>query len=73
VEAEFDQDVLLYVGEHFEDRYRIAEEFDRLHWRRRILLEPSEDDWVVWQFSYFADVAGVDGGVDLNLMRKPDV
>lgn len=68
VEQEFNQDVLLYVGPHFEEQYQISEELDRMHWRRRILRKPSEDSWAVWQFSYFADVAGVDGGVDLNVI-----
>ncbi|MEM9466792.1 MAG: GH25 family lysozyme [Actinomycetota bacterium] len=68
VESATGEQVVLYVESAFDDRYGIFEAFDRQLWERRILRRPDRE-WMVWQFSYFADVAGIDGGVDLNVGR----
>jgi lysozyme len=66
VEEATGQQVLLYVGADIERVYDIKAVFDRPLWERRILRRPG-GSWLVWQASYFADVNGVNGGVDLNV------
>lgn len=68
VEAATNQRVVLYIGGKWEDAYGTGTSFDRPRWLRRILRRPG-GDWVAWQFSYFGDVDGIDGGVDLNVGR----
>ncbi|MCB0994509.1 MAG: hypothetical protein KDB21_05425 [Acidimicrobiales bacterium] len=69
VEQATGKEVLLYVGPQFDDLYDITGTFDDRLWHRKILRRPAGDRWVVWQVSSFADVTGIDGGVDLNVMR----
>jgi lysozyme len=62
--------VLLYVDEDFDDFYAVTDTFAELPlWQRRILRRPGDDRWDFWQFSYFAAVDGISGGVDLNVRR----
>ncbi|MCP4433893.1 MAG: lysozyme M1 (1,4-beta-N-acetylmuramidase) [Actinomycetia bacterium] len=63
------QDVLLYVGDAFDDLYSVTGEFSEGLWQRRILRRPDTNRWVVWQASYFAAVNGIDGRVDLDVRR----
>jgi GH25 family lysozyme M1 (1,4-beta-N-acetylmuramidase) len=42
---------------------------DRDLWHRRFLLRPDVARWTIWQLHGYARVAGIDGGVDLNVMR----
>ena len=62
-------DVLLYVGSEFDETYGVTETFGEPLWQRRILRRPDGDRWVVWQLSFFSDVDGIDGGVDLDVRR----
>jgi lysozyme len=68
VEAATGQQVVLYVGDDVEDRYTIRDDLHRPLWLPRFLLRPS-GDWLIWQTSAFARVDGVDGRVDLDVMR----
>lgn len=72
IERATGEHVLLYVEPAFDEMYDILGEFDRPEWKRRILRRPGGDRWLIWQLSYFADVDGIDGGVDLNVMRSLD-
>jgi lysozyme len=67
VETAWGDDVVLYVGDDFEERYPARAELSRPLWLRRFLLRPSED-WHIWQLHGRARVDGVDGGVDLDVM-----
>lgn len=69
VERATANDVLLYVGPQFDDLYDITETFEQRLWQRKILRRPTGDRWIVWQLSFFSDVHGIDGGVDLNIGR----
>lgn len=69
VEAATGQDVVFYVGEDFRGRYDVPSAGGRPLWKRRTFLRPVTGDWWIWQASYRARVAGIDGGVDLNVMR----
>ena len=72
VEEAAGRDVLLYVEKPFDDQYHITSMFEQRTWHRKILRRPDGDRWDVWQFSFFADVDGIDGGVDLNIMRPAE-
>lgn len=72
VEAATGDRVVLYVGDDFEDRYRLRDELDRPVWHRRLLRRPGFERWWIWQFHDRADVDGIDGGADLNVMRGAD-
>lgn len=69
VESGTGKPVVLYVGTDFEDRYQLRDELARPIWHRRLFLRPEIDGWWIWQLHNRAAVRGVDGGVDLNVMR----
>jgi lysozyme len=69
VEAATGQRALLYVGDDIEEVYGIRGAFDRPLWLPRFLLHPQPDTWRIWQVSAFSRVDGVDGPVDLDVMR----
>lgn len=69
VEAAWGRPMVFYVGAEWEDRYPVHEEFGRPLWLRRFQFEPSTKGWHIWQLHGYARVDGVDGGVDLNVMR----
>ncbi|MDX6595947.1 MAG: lysozyme [Solirubrobacterales bacterium] len=68
VEAATGRRVVLYIGDDIEDRYAIRGELQPPLWLPRFLLRPS-GDWLIWQTSAFAHVDGVEGRVDLDVMR----
>jgi lysozyme len=70
VEDGWGRDVVLYVGNDFESQYPVRDRLDRPLWHRRFLLRPNVDGWVIWQLHGYANVEGIDGGVDLNVMRS---
>ena len=43
-----------------------------LFWRRSVLRRPS-GQWAIWQVDGFAQVAGITGPVDLDVMKKGEV
>ena len=59
-----------YVGDDFEGRYPVRDRSVRPLWHRRFLLRPDRDDWMIWQLHGYANVAGISGGADLNVMRS---
>jgi lysozyme len=71
VEAGTGQDVVLYVLDSWEERYptRDLARGDRRVWQRRIGPLRPAGDWWLWQFTFEARVDGIDGPVDLNVMR----
>jgi len=69
VESTTGQQVLLYVGDDFERRYPVRNELGRPLWHLRFLSRPDVDGWVVWQVMGFAHVDGIEGRVDLDVMR----
>ncbi len=71
VETATGQPVLLYVGNLFEERYGVREALDRPFWHRSIFKRPGIEGWHIWQASAKAEVDGIDGEVDLNVLRNP--
>jgi lysozyme len=60
--------VVLYVGDEFEDAYPVRDTLPNPLWIRRFLRRPGVD-WLVWQVDGYARVAGIDGTVDLDVMK----
>ncbi len=69
VESETGKTAVLYLGDDFEDRYRVGASLHRPLWKRRFLRRPSVEGWVIWQLHGYARVDGIDGGVDLDVRR----
>jgi lysozyme len=69
VEEAWDRQVVAYVGDDWESRYRVRKQLGRPLWHFRFLRRPDGDGWVVWQVHGFAHVDGIKGGVDLDIMR----
>lgn len=69
VEGATGQQALLYVGDDFERRYPVREPLDRPLWHARFLRRPNVEAWAVWQVMGFAHIDGIDGDVDLDVMR----
>lgn len=69
VEAAWGQTMVVYLLAEIEADYGLAEHLERPMWRRSIMFRPDEDEWAIWQLSSFASVRGVDGRVDLNVIR----
>ena len=71
VEEAWGREVVLYVGDDFAARYPVRADSDRPLWTRRFLLRPS-GEWLIWQLHGYARVDGVEGGVDLDVMRTEE-
>ncbi|MFN2590684.1 MAG: GH25 family lysozyme [Actinomycetota bacterium] len=69
VEQATGQRVVLYVGDDFEDRYRLRRSLARPLWYPRFLRRPPAEEWVIWQVMGLAHVDGVEGDVDLDVIR----
>jgi lysozyme len=69
VESATGQTAVVYVIGDFDERYRVREGLDRPLWHRRLLRRPEGDGWWMWQFHDRAEVDGIDGPTDLNVMR----
>jgi lysozyme len=68
VEAAFGKPAILYLTDEAAQTYagRIVV---RPLWLRSLLMEPRRDDWVYWQYHNMGRVDGIDGDVDLNVLR----
>ena len=60
--------VVVYVLEDFDAEYGRRRTLDRTFWVRHLFVRPPADDWYLWQVSGRAEVLGIDGPVDLNVM-----
>jgi lysozyme len=69
VEQAWGRQVVLYVGDDFNDRYPVPERLKRPLWRYRFLFHPDVNGWVIWQVDGYAHVDGISGNVDLDVMR----
>jgi lysozyme len=67
VERELGRAAIYYAPDHFLEIYGDALPPRRL-WRRSILREPEQADWIIWQYNATGRVAGSDGDVDLNVL-----
>jgi len=69
VEAAWRRSIVLYVGSDWNRRYPTMFSRHRPVWVRRIVLRPSERRWAIWQVQGTARIHGIQGQVDLDIMR----
>ena len=69
VEEDLEEPMVLYVGDDWRAAYGLPPG-ERPLWLRRVLRRPP-GDWAVWQVMGNAAVDGIEGPVDLNVMRLP--
>lgn len=67
VESTLGRAAIYYAPDQFLEVYRDALPPRRL-WRRSIMQEPEQTDWIIWQYNAAGRVAGIDGDVDLNVL-----
>ncbi|NYG59265.1 lysozyme [Nocardioides daedukensis] len=70
VEEASEERVVVYFHPGFEAFYSMVAEFDRPLWVRRVGTVPPPGEWHIWQRNDRGTVDGIDGPVDLNLMRN---
>ncbi|MEY2421771.1 MAG: lysozyme [Acidimicrobiaceae bacterium] len=68
VEASTGKATILYVGDDFQSRYPVRDNYRRPLWLLNFLRRPSEN-WTIWQVDGWARVDGISGSVDLDVMR----
>lgn len=69
VEDAWDRPLLVYARGSFTSEYSIAALADHPRWVTNFFLRPPDEDWMMWQVHYFATVNGIDGKVDLDVLR----
>jgi len=72
VESATRQPVISYVSASFEQRYPLGAASSGLFWKRSVLRRPS-GQWAIWQVDGFAQVDGITGPVDLDVMKRGEV
>lgn len=70
VESAWGQPLLVYARGSFISKYSIGALADRPRWVTNFFLRPADDDWTMWQVHYFAKVDGIEGKVDLDVLRS---
>ena len=68
VEAAFGRPAIVYVVDAAAAQYQAAIP-DRPRWVRSLGRPPGNGDWVLWQYHNAGHVDGIEGGVDLNILR----
>ncbi|MEW9837576.1 GH25 family lysozyme [Mesorhizobium sp. ZMM04-4] len=68
VEAHFGKPAIIYLAGDAEDLYAAVMP-DRLRWVRSLARHPGHEDWVYWQYSDVGRVDGIEGDVDLDVIR----
>ena len=71
IEAAWDKQLLLYLGNDWEAEYPTRDRLDRPLWLRRFFFRP-QGEWAIWQLHGYAQVDGVDGQVDLNVVASQE-
>ncbi len=68
VEAAFGKPAILYLTDEADEAYKdhVAE---RRRWIRSLQLAPIESDWIYWQYHDQGSVDGIEGDVDLNVLK----
>ena len=68
VEQAWSERLLIYARSSWTRRYGLPSGAGRPRWRTSFFVRPS-DPWSVWQVHYFAEVSGVNGRVDFDVVR----
>ncbi len=68
VERAWGERLLIYARSSWTRAYPVPGGGDRPQWRTSFFVRPDRA-WAVWQVHYFAEVGGVSGRVDLDVVR----
>ena len=68
VEQAWGEKLLIYARSSWTRSYALPGDDGRPRWRTSFFVRPTEP-WTVWQVHYFAEVSGVNGRVDLDVVR----
>ena len=68
VERAWGEKLLIYARSSWTRSYALPAGDERPRWRTSFFVRPSQS-WTVWQVHYFAEVSGVSGRVDLDIVR----
>lgn len=68
VEAAYGKPAIIYITDEAAPAYA-AHIPVRQRWLRSIAMPPKEEDWVYWQYLDTGRVDGIDGDVDLNVLK----
>jgi lysozyme len=68
VEAAFGKPAIIYITDEAAPAYS-AHIAVRERWLRSLAMPPKEEDWVYWQYLDTGRVDGIDGDVDLNVLK----
>lgn len=72
VEEAWQRPLLVYARGSFTSEYSIGALDDNPQWVTNFFVRPLDDGWTMWQVHYFAKVEGIDGDVDLDVLRTED-
>lgn len=72
VEEAWGRELLFYVRPDWDDAYPVRDGLDRRLWDYRFFRRPTDERWHVWQVNIFAHIDGIDGDVDLDIMRNDE-
>jgi len=68
VEAAFGKPAIVYLTDDAAEAYS-AHIAARPRWLRSLLILPHEGDWIYWQYHNRGRVDGIEGDVDLNVLK----
>lgn len=68
VERAWGERLLIYARSSWTQAYALPIGGDRPQWRTSFFVRP-DNAWAVWQVHYFAEVDGITGRVDLDVVR----
>lgn len=72
VEEAWGRPLLVYARDDFTSEYDIGALAGNPQWDTHFFVRPGHDEWTMWQIHYFARVDGIDGRVDLDVLRPED-
>jgi lysozyme len=68
VETAFGKQAILYLTDEAAAAYS-GSIIARRRWVRSLAMKPSENDWIYWQYHNMGRVDGIEGDVDLNVLK----
>lgn len=69
VEREWGRRLVIYSSVEWRDHYGLPVAGPRPDWLFSAGGRPQQEDWAVWQLRFDGDVAGISGGVDIDVAR----
>ncbi|TPI40820.1 glycoside hydrolase family 25 protein [Mesorhizobium sp. B2-9-1] len=68
VETAFGKQAVFYLADEAADAYS-GSILNRRRWLRSLAMRPRENDWTYWQYHNMGRVDGIEGDVDLNVLK----